>query len=89
MSAVKDFYGRHYNLLDPYTVAVSELISGLKASAEAWQGFLVSVMHFHRLVQRLFYNGCFTASTGSYLCFWVPVCDVYMIYEFGLIIWVF
>ena len=35
VSAVKNFCGRHHDLVDPYSVAISELISDLMASAEA------------------------------------------------------
>ena len=34
MSAAKIFYGRHHDLVDPYNVAVSKLISDLMASVE-------------------------------------------------------
>ena len=35
VSTVKKFYGRHHDLVDPYNVAVSKLISDLIASVEA------------------------------------------------------
>ena len=35
VSTVKKFYGTHHNLVDPYNVAISKLISDLMASVEA------------------------------------------------------
>ena len=35
MSTVKEFYGRHHVLFDPYKVAISKLMSDLMASVEA------------------------------------------------------
>ena len=35
VSAVKKFYGRHHDLIDPHNVAVSKLISDLLGSVAA------------------------------------------------------
>ena len=35
VSTVEKFYGRHYDLVDPFNVAVSKLISDLVTSVEA------------------------------------------------------
>ena len=46
MSTVKNIYGRHHDLVDPYNVAVSKLISDLMASVEAYKTFKYRIFIF-------------------------------------------